>query len=424
MKLLIKNAKFFENDLLVKKDILIENKIIKKISQMIEVNEKDLLVYEANNKFITPGLIDVHVHTREPGYEYKEDLKSVTRSALVGGVTTFCAMANLNPVPDNVEDYLKIKKMIKEKSFLNIFQMCAATKKLNSDELVDFESLSKAGAKYFSNDGFGIQKKEVMKKILKQIKKTNSIISIHLETESIKKDGYIDDCSLAKKYNLNTFSQDSEVEQLKRDIELLKDINCNYHVGHLTTKKSIDLIREHKKSLNITCEVTPNHLILQSEMFNKNSGLFRINPPIRKEEDRLALIKGLQDGTIDCIATDHAPHHWDEKNVEFDKANFGMIGLDFSFSILYTELVKKNLLSLSELIKKMHSNPNKIFNLKQNIIAEKENANLVVWDLEEEFEINENFIKSKSKNTPFLNKKLFGKNKLTIFEGEIKWKDD
>ncbi|QBQ07787.1 dihydroorotase [Spiroplasma gladiatoris] len=423
MSLLIKNAKFFENDNLVVKDILIKNKKIIKIENNIK-HDNSFEMYDAKNNFVTPGLIDVHVHTREPGYDYKEDLISVTNSALKGGVTTFCAMANLNPVPDNVQSYENIKKLIKEKSFLNIKQMCAVTKNLNTNELVDFEKLSLAGAKYFSNDGYGIQNKKTMKKVLEQIKKYDLLISIHLETEKIKKNKYIDKCLLAKEKKLKWFSQKSEVNQLKRDIKLLKKINCKYHVGHLTTKKSVDLIRKYKKNLNITCEVTPNHLFLQSNDFKEDNGLYKINPPIRKEKDRLALIKGLQDGTIDCIATDHAPHHWDEKKISFKKANFGMIGLDFSFNLIYTELVKKNILSLKEVIKKMHTNPNKIFQLNQNEIKENHIANLVVWDLESSYVLNKENIKSKSKNTPFLNKELFAKNLLTIFEGEVKWKDD
>ncbi|AKU80017.1 dihydroorotase [Spiroplasma turonicum] len=421
--ILIKNASYFIDNKLCKNDILINGKKIIKIAKGIESLDYYTLI-DASNFFLTPGLIDVHVHTREPGYEYKEDISSVSKAALKGGVTTICSMANLSPVPDNVESFLKINQLIKEKSKIKIHQMCAATKELTSDELVDFKALKEAGARFISNDGYGIQNKITMKNIINEVKVNDLLISVHLETNSIKKDGMIQKSKFSKINNIKHFSYKSEYKQLKRDIKLLKENSCKYHVGHLTSAKTLRLIKKYKNKLNITCEVNPNHLLLNVNNFQDNSGLYKINPPIRTLKDQKALLKGLKEGTIDCIATDHAPHQNDEKFIEFKKANFGMIGIEFSFSILYTKLVKNKIITLNKLVELMHYNPNKIFNLKENSIAENQIANLVLWNLNEKYYLDENTIVSKSKNTPFLGEELFGKNKYTIVEGNIKWKDD
>ncbi|ASP28485.1 dihydroorotase [Spiroplasma corruscae] len=421
--LLIKNAQFYKNDKLVTNDILIVDKYIKKISKFIKEDE-NYEVIDASNYFITPGLIDVHVHTREPGYEYKEDLTTVSKAALKGGVTTICSMANLSPVPDSVESYESIVKLVKEKSEINVLQMCAATKNLNTNELVDFEMLKKSGAKYFSNDGHGIQNTETMRSILREIKKHDLLISVHLETEKIKLDGMIHKSKFSKKYLIKDFSYKSEYLQLKRDIKLLKNNNCRYHVGHLTTGKSLKLIKKYKKKLNITCEVTPNHLLMSINDFKENSGLYKINPPIRTKKDQSILVKGLQDGTIDCIATDHAPHKKSEKFIDFKESSFGMIGIEFSFSILYTKLVMNNIISLNRLVELMYTNPNEIFRMKAPNLKEKHKANIVIWDLNNSYVIKEKTIESKSKNTPFLGEEVYGKNIYTIVEGKIKWRDD
>ncbi|AKX34375.1 dihydroorotase [Spiroplasma litorale] len=421
--ILIKNAKFYYNKNLVKKDILIESKIITKIEDLIEPTDK-YKVIDVKENFITPGLIDVHVHTREPGFEYKEDINSINKAALKGGITTICSMANLSPVPDSVENYLLVKTIIKKNAEINIHQMCSATKNLNSDIITNFKELKKVGANYISNDGYGIQDESVMKKILQKVKENDMLISVHLETNDIKKDGMIQKSKFSKKHNIKSFSSKSEYLQLKRDLKLLEDINCRYHVGHLTTFKSLKLIKKAKKYLNVTCEVTPNHLLLNVNDFKSNTGLYKINPPIRLKKDQKMLIKGLKKGVIDCIATDHAPHHDDEKFIEFNKSNYGMIGLEFSFSLLYTKLVKTKKISLLCLLEKMHTNPNNIFKLNANTIDVGQEATLVVWDLNKKSIIDKKNIVSKSNNTPFLGTEIYGKNVLTLLKGDIKWKDD
>ncbi|AVP49425.1 dihydroorotase [Williamsoniiplasma luminosum] len=418
MNILLKNISLIQDKKIVIKDVLIENQNITRIEKQIN-DAENAEMFDGKNLFLTPGLIDVHTHTRTPGFEYKEDLSSFNQAAIHGGVTMVCAMANIDPIPDNPETYQRIQKQLSTFSVIDIYQMGAVTRDLKTNEIVDFDQMKMVGAKWFSNDGFGIQSKRTMEKILIEIKKHDLLISTHLESNQIKKHGMMDQTNFTKKHNIPSFDKSSEYLQLARDIELLKVTNARYHAGHISTKESVDLIRKAKsEGLNITCEVTPNHLLLTSEMIQNDSGIYKINPPIRTEVDRQSLIIGLQDGTIDCIATDHAPHTSEEKKIPINQAAFGMIGLDFSFSLMYTHLVKTNLLSLQQLIDKMHTNPNKIFRLNANQIKVGEIANLVVWDLNKKYEINKQNLKSKQTNTPFLNQEVFAENQLVIIKGK------
>ncbi|PPE04134.1 dihydroorotase [Williamsoniiplasma lucivorax] len=417
MSILLKKISFIEDRKLVIKDILIEGELISKIQNVIEPNATTEVI-ECQNFFLTPGLIDVHTHTRTPGFEYKEDLHSFNQAALHGGVTIALAMANTNPIPDNPATYQMIQKLLDENSVIKIYQMGAVTNGLKSVQLVDFKAMKQVGANWFSNDGFGIQNTKTMNKILKEMAKNDVLISTHLETEAIKEKGMVDQTSFTIKHDIPTFDQASEYLQLGRDLELLKGKTVRYHAGHISTKEAVDLIRQAKMhGINITCEVTPNHLLLTSEIIQTDNGIYKINPPLRSETDRLALLVGLQDGTIDCIATDHAPHAIEEKNQPISDALFGMVGIEFAFSLMYTHLVKTGILSMVQLLDKMHTNPNHIFRLNANDIKVGASANLVVWDLNKKYKISKKTLQSKQSNTPFLEQEVYGENQLVIIKG-------
>lgn len=364
-----------------------------------------------DNYVVLPGFCDVHVHFREPGFEYKETIKSGTASALNGGYTTVLTMPNLKPVPDSVKNLNIQRDIIKRDSNIEIIPYASITKNQNGEELSDMEDL----APYvlaFTDDGKGVQSEELMVQAMKTAKKLGKIIVAHCEDNSLLDGGYIHKGEYAKINNHKGISSESEWKQIERDIKLVKEIGVKYHVCHISTKESVALIRKAKQEgVDITCETAP-HYIVFNDMMLSDSGNFKMNPPIRSEEDRLALIEGIKDGTIDMIATDHAPHSQEEKSKGLKGSLNGIVGLETAFPILYTYLVKENIITLEKLVELLAINPRKRFNIDIK-------NDYCVWDLNKKYKIQSQNFLGKGKSTPFENLEVYGELKMTIKEDKI-----
>ncbi len=395
----------------------IRKKLAKAFSSLVEnggVSSSFTNVISSDNYFIFPGFVDVHVHLREPGFFYKETVKTGTEASAHGGYTAVCSMPNLNPVPDSVENLKLQLDAIKKDAVINVYPYGSITVGEKGEQLSDLEGMA-IDVIAFSDDGRGVQDVEMMKAAMLKAKSLGKMIVAHCEDNSLLNGGYIHDGEYAKQNGHKGICSESEWGPIKRDIELIKETGCSYHVCHISTKESVELIRKAKaEGVDITCETGPHYLILNDSML-KDEGRFKMNPPIRSEEDRLALIEGIKDGTIDMIATDHAPHSAEEKSKGLKDSAMGIVGIETSFQLLYTNLVKTGVISLEKLIELMSINPRKRFNIP---LAE---SDFCVWNLEAEEEINpENFL-SKGRSTPFEGVKVNGKCVLTVLNDKICW---
>ena len=388
-----------------------ENASVKKTAvSSMEIGGNDGLDLFFNNCYIFPAFCDVHVHLREPGFFYKETIASGTAAAARGGYSDVFSMPNLNPVPDNKQALDMQLDIIKKDAVINVHPYASITVGQKGEELSSFEELSEAVA--FSDDGRGVQSAEMMKKAMENAKEMGKIIVAHCEDNSLLFGGCIHDGQFAKKNGFKGICSESEWKPIERDIELVRQTGCKYHVCHISTKESVELIRKAKaEGLDITCETAPHYLIL-NDMDLKNEGRFKMNPPIRSEEDRLALIEGIKDGTIDMIATDHAPHSKEEKDKGLEGSLMGIVGIETAFPLMYTHLVKKGIITLEKLIELMAINPRKRFGLP-------ETEDFCVFDLNEEYEINPDEFLSKGKATPFQGEKVFGRCRLTVVNNKI-----
>ena len=388
-----------------------ENESVKKTAvSSMEIGGNDGLDLFFNNCYIFPAFCDVHVHLREPGFFYKETIASGTAAAARGGYSDVFSMPNLNPVPDNKQALDMQLDIIKKDAVINVHPYASITVGQKGEELSSFEELSEAVA--FSDDGRGVQSAEMMKKAMENAKEMGKIIVAHCEDNSLLFGGCIHDGQFAKKNGFKGICSESEWKPIERDIELVRQTGCKYHVCHISTKESVELIRKAKaEGLDITCETAPHYLIL-NDMDLKDEGRFKMNPPIRSEEDRLALIEGIKDGTIDMIATDHAPHSKEEKAKGLEGSLMGIVGIETAFPLMYTHLVKKGIITLEKLIELMAINPRKRFGLP-------ETQDFCVFDLEEEYEINPDEFLSKGKATPFQGEKVFGRCRLTVVNNKI-----
>ena len=448
MKTLLKNGNIFTSKGFVTADIIIENSTAKlsvKDSSFLSFDE----IIDCTNLYITPGFTDVHVHFREPGFFYKESIQTGSLSAARGGYVNVCTMPNQNPVPSNL-DNLKIQlELIKETSCINIIPYGTITQKGNGkSELSNMEDLADYTIAY-TDDGKGVQTQELMLEAMEKARNLDKIIVAHCEDESLLRGGYIHDGKYAKLNNHRGICSESEWVQVKRDVELSQKLGTKYHVCHVSTKESVDIIRNAKKmGVDVTCETAPHYLILTDEDL-KEEGRFKMNPPLRDESDKEELIRGIQDGTIDMIATDHAPHSLEEKSKGLEKSAFGIVGLEIAFSLMYTHLVEKDLISLEKLLELMCINPMKRFeidkyisiqrqlfqndfNFKNKYIPQRDedyyihdnmNANLNIIDLKKEYTVDTSEFLSKGKATPFKGEKLRGKIVRTILNGKTIWKD-
>lgn len=422
MTTLIKNGRIINNRNELKQvDLWLADGKIKGIGNFTPEQVSANKVIDANQGLITPGLVDVHVHFREPGFEYKETIATGSLSAAKGGFTTVCAMPNLNPVPDSVENLNYVNQLIEKDSIVNILQYASITNGLKSEELVDFKGLKNAGAFAFTNDGVGVQTAGTMYLAMKAAAELGMAIVAHTEDESLLFGGVMHKGEVAESLGLPGIMSATESSQIARDVLLAKETGVHYHVCHVSTKESVEVIRQAKRQgINVTCEVCPHHLIMSEQDITCDHGHFKMNPPLRAIEDQQALIAGLLDGTIDCIATDHAPHSHDEKNQSMLDAPFGIIGSETAFQLMYTHFVKPGIFSLTDVVYWLTDAPARIFNLPVGTLDIGSAADLVIFDLETENIISEDFV-SKSNNTPFIGEKVYGETLYTFVNGHLVW---
>lgn len=416
--MLIQNAKVCQSQQEQYIDLRIVAGKIVEITSHLQPKAEEVCL-DAAGALLTPGFTDLHVHFRDPGLTYKEDIQSGAKAAAHGGFTRVCAMPNVQPVPDTVERFQKQRAHNQEVS-LDLLQYAPITKQLRSTEVVDMPQLQKAGAVAFTNDGVGVQTAGTMMQAMQEAKRLGAVIVAHAEDESLLNGGAFHLGSESARLYDAGISSESEYLQIMRDLALSYQTKARYHVCHLSTKEGVDLIRQAKQAnIPVTCEVTPHHLLLCDEDIPKADPLFKMNPPLRSKADQAALWAGLLDGTIDCIATDHAPHSIEEKSGNAQKACFGIVGLDLAFPLLYTYGVKTGRLSLETLISCLTERAEQVFHLPKNEIKVGAEANLALFDLEDSFIVDEASLASKGKNTPFLGQRLYGKNKWTLYQGEI-----
>ena len=418
MTLLIKNALVYSGDCFKKNDVLIVDNKIDAIGTIVSSFGADRVV-NAQGKYLIPGFTDVHVHLREPGFSYKETIKTGTAAAAKAGYTAVCTMPNLNPAPDSVEHMKAQTDIIKRDAKIKVYPFASITKgRKGCGELVDFESL-KDMAVGFSDDGCGVQGEEDMKSAMEKCAALGKIISAHCEVNELLNDGYIHDGEYCKAHGHKGICSESEWAQIERDCRLAEETGCKYHVCHISTKESVEIIRKAKaRGVNVTCETGPHYLTLCDKDL-KEDGRFKMNPPLRSEEDKKALLEGVLDGTVDVIATDHAPHSAEEKAKGLSGSAMGIVGLETAFPVLYTNLVKTGFISLEKLIYMMSVRPREIFSLGSGKIEKGETADLALLDIESEYTVNPDEFLSMGKATPFEGMKVQGRNIMTICEGEI-----
>ncbi|GGI64829.1 dihydroorotase [Enterococcus alcedinis] len=423
MSTLIKNGKIVSHDNeLTTVDVWIKDGKIHAIGEAF--NEADFeTVFDARGQLITPGLVDVHVHFREPGFTYKETIETGSKAAARGGFTTVCAMPNLNPVPDTVEKFEQVQAIIDKDAVVKVLQYAPITEELRSERLVDFAGLKKAGAFAYTNDGVGVQTAGAMYLAMKEAAKNNLAIVAHTEDESLLFDGVMHAGKRSEELGLPGIISATESSQIARDLLLAEETGVHYHVCHVSSKESVRVIREAKRAgIHVTCEVCPHHLVLVDEDIPEDNGYWKMNPPLRGNEDQKALIEGLLDGTIDCIATDHAPHSHEEKNQSFVDSPFGIVGSEYAFQMVYTHFVKTGIFTLEQVVDWMAIKPAEIFGLEVGRLTVGGPADLAIFDLDTEYVVDDHQFLSKSINTPFVGWKLYGDTILTLVDGEIAWK--
>ena len=364
---------------------------------------------------VLPGFCDVHVHFRQPGFIYKETIETGSKASARGGYTAVCTMPNLNPVPDSLETLKVQLDAIEQDAIIDVIPYGSITKRQMGEELSDMEDMAEYVVA-FSDDGRGVQNPQMMKAAMLKAKELGKVIVAHCEDNSLLRGGYIHDGIYAKEHGHRGICSESEYGQIARDLELVRKTGCKYHVCHISAKESVELIRKAKaEGLDVTCETAPHYLILDENDL-KEDGKFKMNPPLRSKEDKLALIEGVKDGTIDMIATDHAPHSAEEKSKGLEKSAFGIVGIEIAFPLLYTHLVKTGIISLEKVIELLVINPRNRFQIPLG-------NDYSLWDLESEITVDPETFLSKGKATPFENQKLFGKCVLTVKDGKIVYKD-
>lgn len=419
MNYVLRNAMVYNNGKFDRRDIMVSDGLVKVVPSSL--NGIDVQVFDFSDKFIFPGFADVHVHLREPGFIYKETIKSGTLAAAHGGYTTVCSMPNLSPTPDSREN-LKIQlDAIKQDALIEVLPYGTITVGEQGEILADLEGMANDVCG-FSDDGRGVQSEDVMLAAMKEAKRLGKIIAAHCEDNSLLHGGYIHDGDYAKAHCHRGISSESEWRPIERDIALAEKSGVAYHVCHISTKESVALIRDAKRrGVNITCETGPHYLVLSDEDLQED-GRFKMNPPLRSEADRLALIEGLKDGTIDMIATDHAPHSQEEKTRGLEKSLMGVVGLETAFPILYTNLVLKGIITLEKLVELMAVNPRKRFGIKGGTDVG-DRADLTVFDLNETYKINPDDFLSKGRSSPFTDLTVNGKCIMTMYGGKIAWQE-
>ena len=374
----------------------------------------DFAQYDRGNVVFLPGFCDVHVHFREPGFSYKETIATGSRSAAAGGYTAVCTMPNLSPVPDSVEHLREQTAIIEKDAVIHVYPYASITVGQAGQELSDMEGMASECIAY-SDDGRGVQNDGMMRAAMKKAKALGKMIVAHCEVNDLLRGGYIHDGEYAKAHGHRGICSESEYAQIARDLELVREIGCAYHVCHISTKESVDIIRRAKaEGLDVTCETGPHYLVLDDGDLMED-GRFKMNPPLRSPADREALIEGLLDGTIDMIATDHAPHSAEEKGRGLEKSAFGIVGLETAFPVLYTYMVQAGILSMEKLTEVMCINPRKRFGIPMG-------RDFSVWDLGEVYTVDPDTFVTMGRATPFAGHTLRGKCLMTVVDGQIVYK--
>jgi dihydroorotase len=423
MKTIIKNAQVYLDGELLQKDLLIDRKKICKIEDKIDVKADKVI--NAKGSIVFPGFIDIHCHLRDPGHTYKEDIPTGMKSAAKGGFTSICAMPNTDPVTDNIASVEYIQLRAKEHGYARVYVIGALTKQSKGEEISEMATMKSGGIVAVSDDGKCVQNARLMLSCLRYASNFDIPVIVHPEDYALAGKGQITGGKVATQTGLSGIPGLAEEVMIARDIMLAESAGARLHIAHISTARSLDLVRQAKeRGLPVTCEVTPHHLVLNEEAcltFDTNT---KMKPPLRSEKDRLACVQALRDGLIDCIATDHAPHADFEKEREFDHAPFGIIGFETAFPVLYDRLVKPGAISLSDLVDNLTQKPASILDLPGGSIKIGAKADLTIINLDESSTFTKEYIASKSKNTPWLDKTMSSKVKYTIKSGMITYQED
>lgn len=428
MGLLLKNGRLLnlETGELEAREILIEGDHITKIAELVEGSGHE--VHDLNGGVILPGYIDMHVHLRQPGFEAKETIETGTKAAARGGYTTVACMPNTRPVIDTPERIRYVYEVTEKEGSCTVLPYGAITVGELGEELTDIIALREAGAVGITDDGVGVQSSALMRRAMEVAACQDIPVVIHSEDEDLAKDGCMNEGVVSKRLGLPGIPGLAESVMIARDIMLAEETGAHLHVCHISDAGSVELVRWAKqRGLKVTTEVTPHHLLLTESIIDETDGgdaNMKVNPPLRTEADRQACLQGLLDGTIDMIATDHAPHTEEEKKRSFATAPFGFTGIEFAFPLLYTELVEKGTIGLAELVKKFATHPAQVFRLPGGKVEQGGIADLTVVDLETEQAIDPNAFFSKGKNTPFVGKRVKGWSTLTINRGRVTYKSE
>jgi dihydroorotase len=413
MQMIFRNATVWTQNGFAKQDAIFDGSVLSfSVSQNAAVSVSDMPVF--SNCLILPGFCDVHVHLREPGFCYKETVASGTASAARGGYTAICSMPNLNPVPDSKEHLNVQLEAIRQDAKIAVYPYGSLTVREAGEEMADLDGMA-PDAIAFSDDGRGVQDENMMRDLMLRAKRLGKMVVAHCEDNSLLRGGYIHDGVYAAEHGHRGICSESEWGPIARDLKLAKETGCAYHVCHISTKESVDLIRAAKaEGVDVTCETAPHYLVLCDEDLQED-GKFKMNPPLRSASDRDALIEGILDGTIDMIATDHAPHSQEEKARGLEKSAFGIVGLETAFPIMYTEFVKTGKMTLEKLVELMCINPRKRFDISSD-------EGFTVWNVEKEYSVNPEEFATLGRATPFEGRRVFGENLLTVYNGSIVYK--
>jgi dihydroorotase len=423
MSTLLRNALLIKENGFEKYDVLIEDGKVKEIAETVTAKAEEIIDLKEN--ILIPGMIDLHVHLREPGGEHKETIATGTLAAAKGGFTTVAAMPNTRPVPDSKEQMQALQARIQETAVVRVLPYASITERELGETITDFQALKEEGAFAFTDDGVGVQNAATMLEAMKRAKAVNMAIVAHCEENTLINKGSVHEGKFSREHGINGIPSVCESVHIARDILLAEAAGAHYHVCHISTKESVRVVRDAKRAgVHVTAEVSPHHLLLCEDDIPGLDTNYKMNPPLRGAEDRQALIEGLLDGTIDFIATDHAPHTAEEKAVSMERAPFGIVGLETAFPLLYTHFVESEKLTLKQLVDFLTKKPAETFQLPYGTLEVGSIADLAVLDLNREQEINPEEFVSKGKNTPFAGWKCKGWPVLTLVEGKMAWKTE
>lgn len=416
--MLLKHGKILVDNQQIATDILIQDGIIVEMDADIVVNNEETI--DCTGKLLVPGFIDVHVHLREPGGEHKETIETGTLAAARGGFTTVCSMPNTNPVPDNVEVFERLKSRISETAHVKVYPYASITTNLKGNQLVDFTALKNAGAFAFTDDGVGVQSADQMLQAMRGAAAVGLPIVAHTEENSLLHGGVVHQGEVSERLGVPGLTSLTESVQIARDVLLAEAANCHYHVCHVSAKESVRVIRDAKKAgIKVTAEVSPHHLVLDETHVKTADSNFKMNPPLRGVDDRQALIEGLLDGTLDMIATDHAPHAQNEKERGIIDAPFGIVGSENAFQLLYTKFVQSGVFTLQQLVDWLTIKPAEVFGFNTGKLAVGKPADITVIDLNKTYTLRSEDFYSKSRNTPFEGEVFNADIVLTLVDGRI-----